>query len=208
MNKFILILLSLLYISFEGQEAVNDEAGGDQGKKNDKSVLLNYLNETAEDLEMKVSGLSEEQLKFKPSEESWSISQCLEHIVATEKMMLQSAMEVLKKPENPERREEVKVTDEQLMTGIVDRQKKFKAPAELEPTGTYNSPGQALEDFKRQREEMKEYINSLPGNLRNHITDSPAGPIDAHQSLLFIAGHTARHTAQIEEIKTQPGFPQ
>ncbi|MBA3987430.1 MAG: hypothetical protein H0X63_12870 [Flavobacteriales bacterium] len=44
-------------------------------------------------------------------------------------------------------------------------------------------------------------------DLRNHINDSRAGAIDAYQSLLFIAGHCARHTLQIEEIKQAGGFP-
>ena len=44
--------------------------------------------------------------------------------------------------------------------------------------------------------------------LRNRVNDSPAGATDAYQSLLFLAGHTVRHTLQIEEIKAVANFPE
>ena len=45
-------------------------------------------------------------------------------------------------------------------------------------------------------------------DLRNHISDSPFGPVDGYQSLLFIAGHMARHTLQIEEVMQAENFPE
>ena len=44
-------------------------------------------------------------------------------------------------------------------------------------------------------------------DLRNHVSDSPTGPIDGYQALMFIAAHSARHTKQIAEIKADPNFP-
>jgi hypothetical protein len=53
------------------------------------------------------------------------------------------------------------------------------------------------------------YIQQTPlETFRNHISDSPFGPVDAYQSMLFIAGHSARHTLQIEDIKASEGFPE
>jgi hypothetical protein len=44
--------------------------------------------------------------------------------------------------------------------------------------------------------------------LRAHAAPHPAfGPLDAHQWILLVAGHSARHTLQIEEVKTAAGYP-
>jgi hypothetical protein len=44
--------------------------------------------------------------------------------------------------------------------------------------------------------------------MRNHVTESPMlGAMDAYQLMLLISAHTARHTAQIEEVKAHPNFP-
>lgn len=207
MKNYVLILAAFLSFSFYEGTSSTVEAIELEEAYNDKASLLKYYEETAEELEKKIKGLNEAQLKFKPSEESWSISQCLEHIIATEKMIFGMTKEVLEKPENPERRSEIKVTDEQLVSGMTDRNTKYKAPAELQPEGTYTSTREALKDFKKQRKEIQSYIKNNKANMRNHISDSPAGAVDVHQSLLFLAGHTARHTAQIAEIKSQPEFP-
>jgi hypothetical protein len=38
--------------------------------------------------------------------------------------------------------------------------------------------------------------------------DSPAGgKWDAYEFILMIAAHSERHTRQIEEVKTNPGYP-
>ena len=176
--------------------------------QNDKAFLLDYYHQTANELEKSVDGLSEAQLQFKPSPEEWSISQCLEHILLTETMAFNMTKELLQQPANPERREEVKITDESLIEGITDRSYKAEAPAELEGEGAYTSPAAAISDLHTQRSEILAFIRNVSlEDLRDHISDSPFGPVDGYHSLLFIAGHTARHTLQIEEVKAKEGFP-
>lgn len=118
------------------------------------------------------------------------------------------AKELVEKPANPERKADVKITDEQLITGITDRSQKAQAPKPVQPTGKYTDVESAIQDFKAQREEILAYLETVSvEELRNHIGDTPVGAADAYQSFLFIAGHTARHTLQIEEVKENAGFP-
>ncbi|PRX47347.1 DinB family protein [Salegentibacter salegens] len=176
---------------------------------NNKEFLFNYFEETTEHLKNKISGLSEKQMHFKPSEDQWSISQCIEHIILTEKMLFEMAKSELEKPKNPERKGEVKFKDEDLIEGIKDRSKKAQATDELTGEGKYNSPQEAMVDFKKQRQLVLDFIEHIQlETFRNHISDSPFGAVDAYQSMLFIAGHTARHTLQIEEIKASEEFPE
>ena len=53
-----------------------------------------------------------------------------------------------------------------------------------------------------------DYIRTTDDDLRDHFFDHPVlGPMDGYQWLLLIATHSARHTAQIEEVKADPNFP-
>src|SRR5690606_8050121 len=156
-----------------------------------------------------VSGLSSAQLHFKPSEEAWSISQCLEHIILAEDMIFGMLKEQMEKSANPERRSEIQVSDKEIISMTTDRSEKFKAPEVLVTKGKYDDPEVALQDLETQRAEILTFIEDTPmEDLRNHVSDSPTGATDAYQSLLFIAGHTARHTLQIEEIKADQRFPE
>lgn len=179
-----------------------------QESYSDITSMLNYYNETLHNLEINVVGLTKEQLHFKASEESWSISQCLEHIILTENMIFGMIKEGMANPTNPERRSEIKVSDQDILAMVTDRSQKHKAPEMLIASGRYDDSQAALDELKAGRTEIMAFIQDTPiEELRNRVSDSPAGPTDAYQSLLFLAGHTARHTLQIEEIKASSNFP-
>jgi len=175
----------------------------------DKSILKDHYQETIVKLQKSVSGLSKEQLHFKPSAESWSVSQCLEHIIITEKMIFGMIQENMEKPINPDEREKIKFSDEEILAMAADRTEKYKAPEILVTKGKYDDAEAALNDLKTQREELYSFIEATSIEaLRNRVNESPAGFTDAYQSLLFITGHSNRHLLQIEEIKTSADFPE
>lgn len=175
----------------------------------DKIFALDYFRQTFESLEDKVSGLTNEQMRFKPGAEAWSISQCLEHIILTEDMIFGMLKETMENPANPELRSKIQISDEDIITMYTDRSHKFKAPEMLIAKGAYDAPEVALRDLAAQRTEILAFIEATPTeDLRNHVNDSPSGTLDAYQSLLGIAGHTARHTLQIEEVKANQNFPE
>ena len=183
---------------------------GDLGEsENDKTFLLNYFQETFDRLQTLTQGLSREQLHFKPAEDRWSISQCLEHIVLTERALLDNVKELGERPANPERKGEVEITDSDLVAGLTDRSSKAQAPESLQPEGNYKNPKRAIRDLKKERKQITALLdNNSEEDLRNRVSDSFLGAMDLYQSFLFIAAHTARHTAQIEEVKNLEDFPQ
>lgn len=205
MKKLFLILLTLSAYTVSAQDTERSE------KKpvfHDKEFLLDYYRQTMDNLTKNISGLSEAQLQFRASEEKWSVSQCVEHIILTENMIFGMIKTSMEKPANPERKKDIVHSDDQIIATIINRTEKYKAPEILQTKGKYNDPGTALKDLENQRKEILDFIrNTDIEELRNHINDSPAGATDAYQSLLFIAGHTARHTLQIEEIKSENNFP-
>ena len=178
-------------------------------KETIKVDLKEYFKKTRKTIEDHINGLSEKQMSFKPAPNRWSVSQCLEHIIKTEKMLFGMTKTALEAEPNPDRKDEVKMSDEDLIAGITDRSSKAQTSESLMPNGTYESPEAALEAFDEQRDEIMDFINDqTEEDLRNHISDSPFGPVDGYQSLLFIAGHTARHTLQIEEVMQEANFPE
>jgi hypothetical protein len=62
--------------------------------------------------------------------------------------------------------------------------------------------------FEDSRKVAMDYIGTTNDDLRDHFFDHPAfGTLDGYQWLLLISAHSARHTAQIEEVKADPNFP-
>lgn len=209
--KKILILLLLTSIVTEvcaQQVKQVNVAAAAPTKENGKAFLNDYFMQTYAALEKSTSGLTSEQLNFKPAADKWSINECLEHIVLTENMLFDEAKKTMEAPASPKRRKDVKVRDEEIIKGISDRSQKFKAPAELTGKGKYSDAAQALAELEQSRKLVVDYLNTRPiEDFRNHISDSPFGVNDGYHAFLYIAGHTARHTGQIEEIKASPGFP-
>lgn len=185
---------------FKNQVSRNVQVGTDS--------LLQYFNETTAELKKQVAGLSEAQLQFKPAPDKWSISQCLEHIIRSERMIFDMAKKGLDQDPQPERRQEIKLTDDNLKNALTDRTHKYQAPKELQPEGIYKDVKKAMADFTAARQPVLDYIKKADAeDLRNHVSESPTGPIDGYQALMFIAAHSARHTKQIAEIKADPNFP-
>ena len=202
-------LISLCYdMNKDFQQGVLNLKEVLEAQESPSAFILDYYDKTFNTLKKSVSGLTNEQLHFKSTEESWSISQCLEHIILTENMIFKMVKENMEKPVNPERRKEIKLSDKEIIAMATDRSNKYKAPEILIAKGKYNDSETALNDLKIQREEIYSFIKNTPtDDLRNRVNDSPTGATDVYQSLLFLAAHTARHTLQIDEIKTNTDFP-
>lgn len=205
MKHLILILLVIPTYFLSAQTAETTD------KKlvfHDKEFLLDYYQQTMDNLTKSISGLNEAQMQFKPAEDKWSVSQCVEHIIATENMISGMLKGYMEKPANPERKKDVIHSDDDIIGFLTNRTEKYQAPEMLQKKGIYNDPKTALKDLETQRKELMDFIkNTNIDELRNRINDSPAGATDAYQSLLFIAGHTARHTLQIDEVKADKNFP-
>ena len=155
-----------------------------------------------------VKGLSEAQLKFKAAPEKWSIEECVKHIAASETNLWAMVERSLKQPANPEKRAEIKFTDEQLVKAVEDRTQKSKTFEALEPANSpYKTLDEALTSFKQNREKLIAFVKSTNQDLRSHVSIESIGSFDAYQFILLIAAHSNRHTQQIDEVKANVNFP-
>lgn len=175
--------------------------------KKEKKEAINYFKETEKALIKEVKGLSDRQLTWKPADSVWSVADCIEHITLSEKNLFDWAMSTLKEPANPAKRAELKYDDEGIKKLMTDRSFKAKAREGFIPSGQFGNSDKTLAIFKERREAAITYIKNTDDDLRNHFATTPMGLVDSYQVLLFLAGHSKRHTLQILELKAMPGFP-
>jgi hypothetical protein len=192
------ILLALLVIT----GLAGTISGSISGKE--RRVALNLMKNTKTDLLQSLKGLSVKQLNFKAAPDKWSAKECMYHVAISENSLWQWLETSMKSPANPEKRFEIKLTDEELIQAVEDRSYKIKTNTSLEPQNTpYKSLTQAVDDFKKKRAEHIEYIQSTTEDLRDHIVETPFGWVDCYQLCLVIASHSKRHMQQINETKEE-----
>jgi len=156
-----------------------------------------------------IAGLTPAQWTFKPTPDRWSIQECAEHIVTVEQVVQgQVIAKVLSGPREPLRRAEVKCTDAFLITALPDRSHKAQAPEMLLPKGRLATQEAVSAAFEACRKALEGELATSQVDWRTRFEPHPFfGTLDLYQWVLLSAGHTARHTQQIEEVKRSPGFP-
>jgi len=173
----------------------------------DRDRAIQYLEKTRQGVLDATKGLSLAQWNFKPAPDRWSVAEVTEHIAAAEDMLFGMIQEqVMKAPARPAG-EDVKAIDDFVLAAIPDRTHKAQAPEPLKPTNRYGSPEATLKHFEESRAKTEAFVKDTQG-LRDHAADSPLGKkLDPYEWVLFIAGHSERHTKQILEVKADPNFP-
>lgn len=181
-------------------------ARGQDASRADKEKALALLESSKKGVLAATKGLSEAQWNFKPAPDKWSIAECMEHIAAAEDFIRGTIEQnVMKAPAAPDR--DIAKIDAGIVANVPDRSNKFQAPEPLKPTNRFGSPEAAIKHFVESRAKTEEYLKST-ADLRGHAVDSPAGgKWDAYEFILMIGAHSERHTKQIEEVKTNPGYP-
>ena len=176
--------------------------------KSERKLAISLMKDTRNEVLKSVKGLSEAQLNYKAAPDRWSIKECMYHIAIAEKNLWGMLEMTMKSPGNPEKRSEIKVTDEDLIKKIEDRSMKVKTAEPFEPKNTpYKTLDEAIDAFKALRADHIKYMKSTTEDLRNHVVQMPFGMIDCYQFSLFVAAHSNRHRQQIDEVKADPGYP-
>lgn len=172
----------------------------------DKEKALALLESSKKGVLAATKGLSEAQWNFKPAPDKWSIAECMEHIAAAEDFIRGNITEnVMKAPAVPDR--DIAKIDAGILAGVSDRTNKVQAPEPLKPTNRFGSPDGSIKHFVESRKTTEEFLKKT-ADLRGHAVDSPiGGKWDAYEFILLIGAHSERHTKQIEEVKTSPGYP-
>lgn len=168
--------------------------------------LQQYLKESEQYFMHALVDLSEAHWTYRLGADQWSISNCAEHILKAEEAILQGIRAKVR-AEDPVDKAETS-TDDEILNILYDRvNKKVKTRESFEPTGAWATKDEFLAAYNESRKALNRFLENNQANLHQYFSQSPAGEVSLHQMLLVLAGHTARHTHQIEEIRDELGLP-
>jgi hypothetical protein len=174
----------------------------------EREKVVKYLTSTRDQVLAEAASLSEAQWSFKPAPDRWSVGEVVEHLALAEPFIFDLQQKVVGgKPATPEQLKAAQGRDDFLMKAIADRTKKVSAPEPIQPTAKIGKQADVLAAFRERRAKTLDYAGKTKDDLRSRVTDSPIGPTDGYQYLLFIGAHTERHLAQIKEVKSHAQFP-
>jgi hypothetical protein len=115
---------------------------------------------------------------------------------------------MLSEPANPEKRKEAEGKDVASYAGMEDRSYKIKGQPWEEVFEKKIDKENLIKSFLEKRSEMMEWIKNTDEELRVHFTYFPGlETIDVYQLILFVSGHTTRHTLQIVESMQSELYP-
>ena len=197
--------LLLLFLVFSGLAGTPTN---DVLSKKERKFAAEHMKNTKAELQDAIKGLKATQLSYKVSADKWSVQECVYHIAISEKTLWTMLETSMKAGPTPEKKKDLKVTDEQVIKMTEDRTNKVKTFSALEPQSTnYKNLDEAMNEFKTTRAAHIKYIKATSEDLRNHFVQMPFGLLDCYQLCLLISSHTDRHVQQLNEVKTNPGFP-
>ena len=169
----------------------------------ERQRLVAHLEMTESWLASELEGLSDAQLTFKMTPESWSIKDVAEHLAIAEPQYWDNLEASLKAP--------VKngwtptATDEQMLWYGIDRTNRQKTGEARVPHGQFPSAQASLASFRKLRATMLALAKTSPENFRGRPL--MGGGQDVYQWFLMISTHAQRHILQIREIKARPDYP-
>ncbi len=175
----------------------------------ERSQLVQYLKDSQKEFLAAVSNLSDEQWKWKPAPERWSVGECAEHIVLSEGMLFAKAEEALKNPPSSDWEAKTGEKTAILLRVMAPRLGKAQAPEDIVPSGKM-SRAEIMSRYAEVRGRTLKFAETTQVPLKEHLAPHPFpvfNPLNAYQWVLYIPLHNMRHDKQIEEVKATAGFP-
>jgi hypothetical protein len=180
----------------------------------EKTELIEMLDTSARDFLALIDDATEEQWKWKPKPDRWSIGECAEHILLSERMLYQTALDALASPADPEWATKTAGKAEFIKKVMPNRNPGgtggAQAPQEIRPVGGLTKE-ETVRRFNESRAEIKAFVEKLDAPAKQHIVMHPFpvfGALNAYDWLIYVPLHTVRHSRQITEVQETAGYPQ
>jgi hypothetical protein len=154
-----------------------------------------------------VEGVTEDQARWKPMPERWSILEYIEHLAVSDDALVGLVKRSLESPAHTETEDERRAREQKIRETPIPRGVN-RAPEGLKPVARFDSLKDAVAAFLAARERTIEYARSTTDDLRHHFAPHPVlGSLDAYQWLCGNARHAETHAAHVVEIRGMPEFP-
>jgi hypothetical protein len=172
-------------------------------------VLVQYLERTRHAFVSQADGLSDTQYRFVSGADGWSIAQIVEHVALAELRILEVIGQLPQAPAPSEAKARGAARFTRLDATVPTRdQRRIVAPGPLVPRGVWASPATSLTAFVDARSQTIAAAAAVDAEALEHVLPHRFfGEFDLEEWAYFLALHSARHTAQVLELKSAAGFP-
>ena len=150
-----------------------------------------------------LSNLTDEQTRFLPDGEKWTIAEFVEHIAIVEDGMAKISAKLLSQAQNAGKASNgnANLSENFTQKAATMRDKKFEAPERVRPTGKKT----IAESLEKLRETRMQLENLRPLFEQFECSDFKfphpiMGDLSATEWLALVGGHEARHLRQIENF--------
>lgn len=210
MSKGVLALILGLMVVFP---AFGESAASGHLSDDEHAELLKLLSESQDMMMGLITRLSDEQWNFRQNPDRWSVGECAEHIVRSERALLESAKRALAGEADPDWAERTKGKTDLIRQVMPNRQPMGRggatAPVEIRPSEGW-SRAKTIEEFYKVRGEVVALAETLSGPVKQHTVEHPFpvfGWLTAHDWLIYVPLHTIRHSKQMIEVKEDANYP-
>jgi uncharacterized damage-inducible protein DinB len=179
-------------------------------------TVTSDLKNTATDAAAAFSNLSTEQLNWKPAEKSWSIAQCLDHLIKTHSLYFPLFARMAGGHVKPTFWEKTSPLSGYfgrfLIKGLdPENQKKMKTTGKAHPSASDIDDG-IVERFCQHQQAMIEHLKKLPDDLepKTTIVTSPLLGFVTYSlddTFTILVHHSRRHLNQAKRVSGTKGFP-
>ena len=171
----------------------------------ERQRLIAHMDMTGAWLLDEVTGLSQQQLEFRPASGSWSILEVFEHLIVVGPIYWNDLQKAVQSPPQPSISQSRASGDASMLWYGIDRTDRERAVPTETPKGQLRDLAKGVDAYRKQHEKLLQYVRTTKDDLRARIVERQAS--DAYQWALLISTHEQRHILQIREIKAHPGFP-
>jgi hypothetical protein len=195
-----LILLSLL-------SSVPIFAADARMTAEERTQVLNWLDESRKEFLAAIDGLTDEQWKWKPAPDRWSVGEVAEHVVLAEAGQFANVKKAIASAPDPAWEAKTKSKTDTLVRVLAPRLGKAQAAEAIVPKGGMTQ-AQVKDRFETQRAEIVRFATETDVPLKQSTVDNAFfGPLNGYQWLIYAPLHTMRHDKQIAEVKATAGYP-
>jgi hypothetical protein len=167
----------------------------------EREKALGLLNRSRQTLLDAVDGVTEDEARWKPEPDRWSILEYVEHLAVSDDELIAMIERSLATPARPETEAERRERETKIRETPIPRGANH-APEMLQPSGRFATLSEAVAAFLAARERSIEYARGTPDDIRSHFTGhSVLGPLDGYQWLVGNARHAETHAAHIRELR-------
>lgn len=167
----------------------------------DRQRVLAHLEMTEAWVVSEVERLSEAQVTFRMTPDSWSIKDVVEHLAIAEPQYWTQVQDSLGQPAGYKSES----TDAAILWYGIDRSNRQTTGEARVPKGQFANVRESLASFRKLRGTISTFARDSQEDLRGR--QLKGGKMDVYQWLLMISTHSQRHILQIREIKAHSRYP-